>query len=84
MQTDKIKERFRLQREMLGLPPKVEAPTKWNGQKATRQQVAEDIQNFDADLAKGQELEIEEGIEEQVEEPGFMQEEPVKQGRVVL
>ncbi|KAE8444465.1 hypothetical protein EG329_000556 [Mollisiaceae sp. DMI_Dod_QoI] len=84
MQTDKVKERFRLQREQLGLPPKEDGPTSWNGQIATKQQVADEIQMFDADLAKGQELEIGEDVEEQVVEPGFMQEEPVKQNKVVL
>ncbi|CZR52833.1 related to ribosomal protein of the large subunit, mitochondrial [Phialocephala subalpina] len=84
MQTDRVKERFRLQREQLGLPPKEEAPVRWNGQLATKQQVAEEIQEFDADLAKGKEHEVGEDVEEEAVEPGFMQEEPVRQDKVVL
>ncbi|KUJ13215.1 uncharacterized protein LY89DRAFT_687418 [Mollisia scopiformis] len=84
MQTNAVKERFRLQREAYGLPPKVDAPTRWNGQKATKLQVAEEIREFDADIAKGQELEIGEDMEEQVVEPGSMQEEPMRSEKVVL
>jgi large subunit ribosomal protein L28 len=84
MQTDRVKERFRLQREMLGLPPKEEIFTTSNGQQATKLEVAEEIEQFDADLAKGQELEVGEDMEEQRTESEFMQEESVRQDKVVL
>ncbi|KAH6721931.1 hypothetical protein BKA61DRAFT_164898 [Leptodontidium sp. MPI-SDFR-AT-0119] len=84
MQTDRVKERFRRQRELLGLPPKEDELVGADGQAATEQQIAEEIKTFDAHLKKGKEVEVGEDMEAEEAEPGFMHEQPVKQGNVVL
>ncbi|PVH83802.1 hypothetical protein DL98DRAFT_512953 [Cadophora sp. DSE1049] len=84
MQTDRVKERFRRQRELLGLPPKEEELVTSDGQAATQQQVAQEMEAFDADLKKGKEFEVEEDMEAGEAEPGFMHEQPSKQEKVVL
>lgn len=83
MQTDKVKERFRLQREMLGLPPKEESPRNSKGQRATKLEVSKEIEQFDTDLVEGVEVDIGEDVEKSVG-TSFMQEEPMQQGKVVL
>ncbi len=85
MQTEKVKERFRLQREKLGLPPKEEVLLGSDGMVASEQQVAEQIAQFDQDLEKGEDLPFTEeagGMSE--EDPAFMEEQPARQGKVVL
>jgi len=84
MQTERVKERFRRQREMLGLPPKEDELVTSDGQAATQQQVAQEMEAFDADLQKGKELEMGEDMEVGEAEPGFMHEQPSKQEKVVL
>ena len=84
MQTERVKERFRRQREMLGLPPKENELVTSDGQAATQQQVAQEMEAFDADLQKGKELEMGEDMEVGEAEPGFMHEQPSKQEKVVL
>ncbi|KAK0100833.1 39S ribosomal protein L24, mitochondrial [Cadophora gregata] len=84
MQTDRVKERFRRQRELLGLPPKEDDLVTSDGQAATPQQVAQEMEAFDADLKKGQEVEVGENMEAGEAEPGFMHEQPPKQEKVVL
>lgn len=85
MQTDKVKERFRREREMLGLPPKEDELVGSDGNTATRKQVVEEIATFDAQLKKGEEFEVGEDAELVEAEPGFMHEQqPGKQEKVVL
>jgi large subunit ribosomal protein L28 len=85
MQTDAIKERFRLQREQMGLPPKGELLVTSNGALATEQQVAEEIRQFDESLEMGQDVDIgQEAGEFAAEEAEFMQEEAARPGKVVL
>jgi len=66
MQTEKVKERFRVERVKMGLPPKVEGLVGLDGMPLTKEQVAEGVKLLDADLAKGMEFNV--GEDEQVEE----------------
>jgi large subunit ribosomal protein L28 len=85
MQTEKVKERFRLQREKLGLPPKEEVLLGSDGMIASEQQVAEQIAQFDQDLEKGEDFPLSEEAEGMSEEdPAFMEEQPARQNKVVL
>jgi large subunit ribosomal protein L28 len=82
MQTEAVKERFRNQREALGLGPQ-EVLVGSNGNLATKEQVQEEIRQFDADLEKGKDFEIGEEAEQSAVDRSFMQEESVKQGKVL-
>jgi large subunit ribosomal protein L28 len=85
MQTEAVKERFRKQRELLGLPPKEEVLHSSDGMVATEQQVEEEIKQFDEDLQKGKDVDIGEEAEEQVSvDEGFMSEEPPSREKVLL
>ncbi|KAL2073604.1 hypothetical protein VTL71DRAFT_10930 [Oculimacula yallundae] len=84
MQTEKVKERFRREREMMGLPPKMEEPIGLDGHPATLAQVQEDIGTFDTKLLNGQNVDIGDDLEAVEGELGFMHEEPAKQEKVVL
>lgn len=85
MQTEAVKERFRKQRELLGLPPKEEVLTGSDGKAATQEQVENEIQKFDEDLQKGKDLEIGEEVEEQMPvDEEFMNEEPPSREKVLL
>lgn len=84
MNTDKCKERFRVQREKLGLPPLEFSET----EEAERIRA---LENIDAELAKdgefdigGEELEaaLQEGVEGEQEE-GFMDEKSPGDGKIV-
>ena len=83
MQTEAVKERFRLQREVLGLEPKANMSVGSDGKAATKMEVDAEIQRFDADLAKGAAVEL---VEEDVLAVGqaLIQEEPVRQDKVLL
>ncbi|KAK2627527.1 hypothetical protein QTJ16_003493 [Diplocarpon rosae] len=77
MQTDRVKERFRRQREQLGLPPAEEDLLGSDGEQATQQQIVDEIEGFDNELEKGEEIQMAEpGVE--AAEPNFMHEEPAK------
>lgn len=85
MQTKMVKERFRLQREMLGLPPKEEVLVSSSGLVATEAQVEEEMRQFDEELARDEGISIEEETEGPSAEdvaPEFMQEEPVRSEKV--
>jgi large subunit ribosomal protein L28 len=85
MQTEVVKERFRKQRELMGLPPKEEVLQGSDGMVATEQQVEDEIQKFDEDLQKGKDVDIGEELEEQVTvDEGFMNEEPPSREKVLL
>ncbi|PSS07154.1 hypothetical protein M430DRAFT_73591, partial [Amorphotheca resinae ATCC 22711] len=58
MQTEKVKERFRKQREALGLPPREEVLLGSDGNVATKQQIEEQVRKYDEDLQKGADIEI--------------------------
>lgn len=58
MQSESVKERFRAEREALGLPPKEEVLIGEDGQPVTQEQVAEEIQKYDDALAKDVEIDI--------------------------
>ena len=80
MQTEKVKERFRRQREMLGLEPLPEDSLS----SASEKDMESFIKEYDAELTKGAEVEIGEveggeTIDEEAVEDRFMEEEPAKQ-----
>jgi large subunit ribosomal protein L28 len=85
MQTESVKERFRKQRQLMGLPPKEEVLQGSDGMIATKQQVEDEIQKFDEDLQEGKDVDIGEELEEQVTlDEGFMNEEPRSREKVLL
>jgi large subunit ribosomal protein L28 len=85
MQTEAVKERFRKQRELMGLPPKEEVLQGSDGMLATAEQVEDEIKQFDEDLQKGQDVDIGEEVEEQISvDEGFMSEEPPSREKVLL
>lgn len=75
MQTEKVKERFRLQRERLGLPPVEDVLVSSNGNLATSEEVEEEVRQFDEGLEKGADMGIGEELEEEAVGENFMQEE---------
>jgi large subunit ribosomal protein L28 len=85
MQTERVKERFRRQRELLGLDPLPENVLSL----VSEEDVARTIEEYDAELQKGADIEIGDEVEgelidEEVVEGGFMEEEPPKDQKVVL
>lgn len=85
MQTEKVKERFRAQREQLGLPPVEEVLVSSNGNLATSEEVEEEVRLFDEDLKKGADMGFGEEVEEEMVEDEFMQEEqPSRKDKVEL
>ena len=85
MQTEKVKERFRLQREQLGLPSVEDALMSSNGNLATSEEVEEEIRQFDESLEKGADMGIGEELEEEAFNENFMQEEkPAGKDKVEL
>jgi large subunit ribosomal protein L28 len=75
MQTEAVRERFRRQRDELGLPPKVEVPVGSDGLPVTEVMVAEEIQKYDDLLDGEKEIDIGEEAEgEVVEVQSFMEE----------
>ena len=82
MQTEAIKERFRAEREALGLPPKEDVNIGEDGLAVTSEQVAEEIQKYDNALATEVEIDIGED-EPEVKEIQFMAE-GEKPGRVTI
>ena len=85
MQTEKVKERFRLQREQLGLPPVEDVLVSLNGNLATSEEVEEEIRQFDEGLEKGADMGIGDELEEEAVDENFMQEEqPAGKDKVEL
>jgi large subunit ribosomal protein L28 len=85
MQTEAVKERFRKQRELMGLPPKEGVLQGSDGMLATAEQVEDEIKQFDEALQKGQDVDIGEEVEEQMSvDEGFMSEEPPSREKVLL
>jgi large subunit ribosomal protein L28 len=83
MQTDAVKQRFREQREALGLPPQEEVAIGENGLPVTKEQVAEEIQKYDNALASDAEIDIGEDEAELKDQVHFM-EEGKKPGNITL
>lgn len=80
MQTPVVKERFRVQREQMGLPPKKEVLVSSKGLVATQQQVEQEMRLIDNELELDEEIGIGEEAEQLTAEdmaPAFMQEEPI-------
>ncbi|RDL40277.1 uncharacterized protein BP5553_00256 [Venustampulla echinocandica] len=79
MQTDKVKERFRKQREALGLPP-IDESAQMSLEDATKRA----IEDMDGALGEGELTEVEEGVGE--EWAKFMEEQPQppKEDKVVV
>jgi large subunit ribosomal protein L28 len=86
MQMEKVKERFRVQREKLGLPPLEEVLVGSSGNLASAEEVEEEVRLFDEDLEKGANMDIGEEVEGEVfREDSFMQEEqPGRKDKVEL
>lgn len=85
MQTEKVRERFRVERERLGLPPKEEVLVGSHGNLVSKEQVEEEVRSFDEDLERGADVDIGEDAAEVVGGSGFLQEEPaMKDGKVLL
>ncbi|KAF4629783.1 hypothetical protein G7Y89_g8361 [Cudoniella acicularis] len=92
MQTDKVKERFRKQREELGLEPIQALTLGPEGNLVSEEQIQQVIKEYDAELSKGLDVEIGEdaqgevieGSEVEVAEEGFMQEKPAGEQKVVV
>ncbi|KFX99235.1 hypothetical protein V490_01896 [Pseudogymnoascus sp. VKM F-3557] len=82
MQSESVKERFRAEREALGLPPKEEVLIGEDGLPVTQEQVAEEIQRYDDALAGDVEIDIGED-EPQAKDVQFMAEEG-KPGKVTV
>ncbi|KAH8811551.1 hypothetical protein F5884DRAFT_782539 [Xylogone sp. PMI_703] len=78
MQTESVKERFRLQREGLGLPPKEDVLLGIDGNLVSKERIEEEIRSYDRELAKQSELDIGEDLDGRAEEPNFMEEQPSK------
>jgi len=84
MQTESVKERFRKQREALGLPPKEEVAVGSDGMAVTKEMVAEEIQKYDDELAKEADVDIGDDVESAAESGNFMEEKPAKKGKIML
>ena len=84
MQTEAVKERFRKQRELMGLPPREEVLYGSDGLLATEQQVQDEITKLDEDLEKGNVVDIGEELEEVTVDEGFMNEESPSREKVLL
>ncbi len=84
MQTEKVKERFKRQREALGLPPKEEVAVGSDGLVVSSEMVAEEIQKYDDELAKEVEIDVGEDVEGGRDEGQFMKEKPAPSGKVIL
>lgn len=78
MQSERVKERFRKQRAELGLTPMKEELKSITGKKATKAQVAKEVEDFDKELEAGEELEVGE-----VEEGKFMEEDSDKPAKIL-
>lgn len=84
MQTETVKERFRAQREALGLPPREEVVLGEDESLVSLTQVQEEIQRYDDELEKEVDVGIGEDLEEDVIEGQFMEEAPVRTERATL
>lgn len=84
MQTESVKERFRKQREALGLAPQEVVHVGSDGSVVSELEVAEEIERYDQELADEAELEIGDELEGEVLEGRFMEEEPIRQEKVTL
>lgn len=86
MQTEKVKERFSLQRQRLGLPPKEDVLIGSDGNLVTKLQVEEEVKLYDQELEKGEEVDVGEDVDIPTLElePDFMSEEPAPKSSKVL
>jgi large subunit ribosomal protein L28 len=80
MQTEAVKERFRLEREKLGLPPKEEVVIGSDGLAVSKEMVAEEVQKYDDALARDDEVDIGEEKEGHMVEEGTFMEEKLAKG----
>lgn len=84
MQTDTVKERFRAQRELLGLPPKEEILIGSNGSLVSPAQVEEEIRLYDSALEQDGDVDIGEEAEASQVTGEFMDEVPAGKERVTV
>ncbi|KAB8303041.1 hypothetical protein EYC80_004495 [Monilinia laxa] len=88
MQTDAVKERFRVQREKLGLPPKEEVYLDESGFGITKEEIMEQVRKYDEAMARDSEVivgeEAEEAKESEILKEDFMREEQPQERQPVL
>lgn len=84
MQTEKVKEMFKRQREALGLPPKNEVADGSDGLSVSSKRVAEEIERYDDELAKEAEIDVGEDVEGGIDEGQFMHEKPALSDKKIL
>jgi len=84
MQTESIKERFRRQREALGLDPREPDGNRSDTRLGSEAEIAEEVRKFDEELAKEADVDIGEDAEEGMTKEDFMREEPLKKEKVWL
>ncbi|KAI9643056.1 hypothetical protein NHQ30_008792 [Ciborinia camelliae] len=88
MQTDTVKERFRAQREKIGLPPKEEVYLDEHGYGITKEEIMEQVRKYDAAMAKDSEVimgeEAEGATESDILQEGFMKEDQFRERQPVL
>jgi large subunit ribosomal protein L28 len=84
MQTEKVKERFRLQRQKLGLPAKEAVLIGSNGNLVSKEQVEEEVKVYDQELKRGAEIDVGEDLEGTAVDPGFMSEDPAPKGNQIM
>ncbi|TGO83529.1 hypothetical protein BPOR_0631g00040 [Botrytis porri] len=88
MQTETIKERFRAQREKMGLPPKEEVYLDENGFGITKEEIMEQVRKYDAAMARNEEVVIDEeaqkATESEIVEENFMAEEQYQERKPIL
>lgn len=84
MQTERVKERFRAQRELLGLPPKVETLIGSDGVPVTPEQVQQEIKAYDTALEQDEDVDIGEEAEESRVTGEFMEEQPAGKQPVTI
>ncbi|KAG9244018.1 ribosomal L28 family-domain-containing protein [Calycina marina] len=87
MQTEVVRERFRRQREAMGLKPVQAAHTSLSGDIVSKEQVEKEIMAYDQILEMGVEVEVGDDAELNAEVPtesGFMQEKQAPKEKIIL
>jgi large subunit ribosomal protein L28 len=82
MQTESVKERFRKQREALGLLPREEVSVGSDGEVVSQEQVADEILRYDEALDSETEVGIGEDLDAAPAEERFMEEQPAQKPEV--
>lgn len=88
MQTDSVKERFRLERKKLGLPPMEEVHLDENGFGITKEEIMEQVRKYDAAMARNEEVimdaEAQAATESEILDGDFMAKEQYTERKPIL